>query len=212
MNATKTTEVFSMAPQPTVALMHYVDSLIGGFQKGNLYALGMRPGLGKTHFCAALACHWLKLGRRVMYVSDTVTAEELDRRLDRINWMHRGEPVMKECYNLSIPRLSAWLDEEKVDLLILDPFDVYCHDVDIGALKELAKEKDVTVLFTVCLPHHEGVPTLSTVTLPNERTYAKFLAYTSVILLGYRDPADGVCVDAVKNEQGERMRILQRCN
>ena len=100
-------------------------------------------------------------------------------------------------------RLSQWLDAKRYDLVVLDSFDVYCWDVDVGELKELAQEKGVCVWLTKSLPYSEGPINLSHVRFPEEEFRDKFIAYTDVILCGYRNPEhDSVCLRALKNVAG----------
>ena len=186
-----------------VIAMAYIEQWFGKFEKGNLYALATRPGLGKTHFALTLAGHWAKLGRKTLYISDAMNAETFEKRLDRLEPYYHDLVSFEECYKLTIERLSQWLDADSYDLLILDSFDVYCWDIDIGELKELAQAKGVCVLLTKNLLFSEEPHNLSHIRFPNEEMKDKFVAYTSAILCGYRNlEHDSVCLRALKNIAG----------
>ena len=186
-----------------VIAMAYIEQWFGEFEKGNLYALATRPGLGKTHFALTLAGHWAKLGRKTLYISDSMNEETFERRLTSIEPYYHENVDFKECYKLTIERLSQWLDANNYDLVVLDTFDLYCWNVDIGELKELAKEKGVCVWLTKSLPFSEEPINLSHLHLPNEEIKDKFIAYTDMILCGYRNPEhDSICLRALKNAAG----------
>ena len=186
-----------------VIAMAYIEQWFGEFEKGNLYALATRAGVGKTHFVLTLAGHWAKLGRKTLYISDAMNEETFEKRFTAIEPFYREDADFKECYKLTMERLSQWLDAKRYDLVVLDSFDVYCWDVDVGELKELAQEKGVCVWLTKSLPYSEGPINLSHVRFPEEEFRDKFIAYTDVILCGYRNPEhDSVCLRALKNVAG----------
>ena len=186
-----------------VIAMAYIEQWFGKFEKGNLYALATRPGLGKTHFALTLAGHWAKLGRKTLYISDTMNADTFEKRFTSIEPWYRENIDFKECYKLTIERLSQWLDANNYDLLVLDSFDVYCWNVDIGELKELAKEKGVCVFLTKALSFSEEPINLSHLHFPKEEFRDKFIAYTNMILCGYRNPEhNSICLRALKNVAG----------
>ena len=187
----------------SVITMAYLEEWFGKFEKSKLHAFTARPGVGKTHFALALSAHYIKMGRKVLFISDAIDAQTFYRRLDRLQPHYHEDADFKECYHLTIDRLSQWLDARDYDLLILDPFDVYCWNVDVGELKELAQKKGVCVWLTKCLPFHEGATNLSHLRFPQEEFRDKFIAYTDLILCGYRNPEhDTVCLRALKNLAG----------
>ena len=187
--------------------MDCIEQLIGGFRQGNLYTIATRPGCGKTHFCMSVACHFAKLAQRVLYISDSMDEETFEQRIEKIGLYCYGEVVFKETYHLTMAKLSEWLDAAPFDLLVIDPIDVYCWDVDIGELKELAKAKHICVLLaktlSASLSEKNKLPTLSHIQFPSASFLNKFLAYTSVILFGYFNPKNNsVCLCVAKNEYG----------
>lgn len=190
-----------------------LEYTIGKFQKGNLYAIATRPGVGKTHFCMGVTCHLGKLGYNVLYISDAMDERTFELRLDRINPFYPGHIVFKECHKLTIEKLSQWLDEEEYEMLVIDPFDVYSWDVDVGELKDLAKEKSVSVLLSKNLTaeskNNEHL-TLSTIRFPSQEVLDKFLAYTDIILLGYVHPDSGnACLKVAKNNEGSIGAVME---
>ena len=154
-----------------VIAMAYIEQWFGEFEKGHLYALATRPGVGKTHFALTLSGHWAKLGRKTLYISDTMNKETFSQRFDALEPWYGDAIDYKECYKLTIPRLSEWLDTNHYDLLILDPFDVYAWNVDVGELKELAQEKGICVWLTTNLVFSEEPPSFSHLRLPNEEPH-----------------------------------------
>jgi hypothetical protein len=183
--------------------MAYIEQWFGEFEKGNLYALATRPGVGKTHFTLTLAGHWAKLGRKTLYISDSMDKNGFERRLDAIEPYYHENIDFKECYKLTVERLSQWLDAHHYDLVVLDSFDVYAWNVDVGELKELAKEKGVCVWLTKSFSFSEESINLSHLRFPKEEFKDKFIAYVDVILCGYRHlEHDSVCLRALKNVAG----------
>lgn len=59
-----------------------VDKLFGGFQKGDVYTLAARPGMGKTAMSLDFAWHWShKLKRRGVFFSAEMSDEQIVQRL-----------------------------------------------------------------------------------------------------------------------------------
>ena len=186
-----------------VIAMAYIEQWFGDFEKGRLYAFATRAGVGKTHFALTLAGHWAKLGRKTLYISDAMNEATFERRLTALEPYYHENVDFKECYKLTIDRLSQWLDANPYDLVVLDPFDVYCWNVDVGELKELAQKKGVCVFLTKGLSFSEEPINLSHLRFPKEEFRDKFIAYTDVILCGYRNREhDSVCLRALKNVAG----------
>ena len=57
----------------------------------------------------------------------------------------------EEVYKLTIEGLEMFASEDNYGLIVLDPFDIYSLDIDIGDLKEFAKNKNVAILLTTNL-------------------------------------------------------------
>ena len=55
--------------------------LEGGFQEGYLYVLGARPVMGKTSLALSMAANMCKSGKKVLYYSLGLNAENLSKRL-----------------------------------------------------------------------------------------------------------------------------------
>ena len=194
--------------------MDAIERLIGGFRQGDLYAFATRPGCGKTHFCMSVACHFAKLSKNVLYISDSLNREIFEARMDIISPTRSGKVVFKECYKLTIDRLSEWLKNESFDLLVIDPFNAYCFDVDIGELKELAQEIGIPVLLSKNISaesSNDNEPlALSHIRFPSESILDKFIAYTSVILFGFQTAEnDTITLKVAKNIYGSIGQAIQ---
>jgi replicative DNA helicase len=57
-----------------------LDRLIAGWQRGNLYVIAGRPGMGKSTFAPSLLLQTARRGHRVLYVSLEMTAQQLTQR------------------------------------------------------------------------------------------------------------------------------------
>lgn len=57
----------------------------------------------------------------------------------------------EEVYKLTIEGLEMFASEDDYSLIVLDPFDIYSLDLDVGGLKEFAKKKNIAILLTTNL-------------------------------------------------------------
>ena len=171
-------------------LMQGLDFAIGELRKGNLYAIATRCGGGKSHFCIGVASHFTRIHENVLYVSDSMDRETFYGKMNKVIASYGGDLVFKECYKLTIDKLENWLELSSFGLLVIDPFDIFSWDLDIGELKELALRKNIRVLLskniTKRTPLDSNPPSLSQIRFPSKQIEKKFWAYVDVVLMAYQ--------------------------
>lgn len=83
---------------------HDLDqSLCGGLQNDYLYVLGGRPAMGKTSFALCLASNLCKHGKKVLYYSLEMNAENLVKRLITLESMNK-----KDEYEKTVRRIKGY--------------------------------------------------------------------------------------------------------
>ncbi|TLM78957.1 MAG: replicative DNA helicase [Actinobacteria bacterium] len=93
---------------------HKLDSLLSGFQKGNLIIIGARPSVGKTALALNMAVNAALLGNPVAIFSLEMSSDELVQRVicseGRINLQHLRTGHLKDTdwtsINSALSRLS----------------------------------------------------------------------------------------------------------
>lgn len=169
-----------------------MKELFGNLKGGRIYAAASRPGVDKTLFCLTFATFVANKGSEVLYLSDSLTEEEFDSYLEKMPLV-TPNVVFKRAFHLHRQKLETLLDEGSYDYLVLDPFDIYAYDIDMGDLKEIAVEKGMDIILTknvLRLPldgsrkHH----TLSDIKFLDKKVGAKFMSYTDIILFLDQDP------------------------
>ena len=167
--------------------------LIEKFKQGSIYAITSRVGVGKTHFCLELASVVSGNDCNILYLSDSLNTSEIDDYIAQMPITSQNRVCFKQAFNLHEDKLNAYLNEKKYDYLILDPFDIYAYDIDMGELKEIAIKKNIVVIVTKNLSRpplnsHRKHPVLSDIKFVDKRVQSKFIGYTDIILFLERKP------------------------
>lgn len=184
------------------------EKMIGGFKKGSICAIATRPGVGKTHFCIAVANLFASRNQKVLYISNSISEEEFFARQQAFSSECGDNISFEEVYKLTLEGFDMFASEDDYDLIVLDPFDIYALDIDLGELKEWAKKKNITVLVSKYLSRpplesDRDHPVLSDIKFSQESLLDKFLAYIDVILFAYRkNPQSKISLTVAKNIYG----------
>ena len=184
------------------------EKMIGGFKKGSIYAIATRPGVGKTHFCISVATLFASKESKVLYISNNISEEEFFNRQKAFNSNYGENIDFEQVYKLTLDGLDMFASEDDYDLIVLDPFDIYALDIDLGELKEWAKKKNIPILVSKYLSRppledDRNHPVLSDLKFPQESLQKKFLAYVDVILFAYRKALQsGIILTVAKNIYG----------
>ena len=121
----------------------------------------------------------------------------------------------EEVYKLTLEGLKMFASDDNYDLIVIDPFDTYCWDLDISELKEFAKKKDVCILLSKQLRRpplwsRRKHPVLSDVTFPQKHLENKFVSMVDIILFGYGKPnTNKIWVSVGKNIYGSIGTVLE---
>lgn len=184
------------------------EKMIDGFKKGSMYAIATRPGVGKTHFCMSVANLFASRNQKVLYISNSISEEEFFARQQAFSSECGDNISFEEVYKLTIEGLKMFASEDDYDLIVLDPFDIYAFDIDLGELKAYAENKNITILLSKHLlrppfESNRNHPVLSDIKFPQESLLDKFLAYIDVILFAYRKaPQSKISLTVAKNIYG----------
>lgn len=184
------------------------EKMIGGFKKGSIYAIATRPGVGKTHFCISVATLFASRGSKVLHISNNISEEEFFNRQKAFNSNYGENIDFEQVYKLTLDGLDMFASEDDYDLIVLDPFDIFALDIDLGELKEWAKKKNIPILVSKYLSRppledDRNHPVLSDLKFPQESLQEKFLSYVDVILFAYRKaPQSGIILIVAKNIYG----------
>ena len=184
------------------------EKMIGGFKKGSIYAIATRPGVGKTHFCMSVANLFASRHQKVLYIANSISEEEFFARQQAFSSECGDNISFEEVYKLTIEGLEMFASEDDYSLIVLDPFDIYALDIDLGELKEWAKKKNIPILVSKYLSRppledDRNHPVLSDLKFPQESLQKKFLAYVDVILFAYRKALQsGIILTVAKNIYG----------
>lgn len=167
--------------------VYLMKNLTAMFQKGSIYAIASRCGIGKTQFCLDFAKYVAGNGEKVLYLSDSPSGKEIDVLASQTILKGKNNIVCKRTFHLHKLKLEMLLNEDEYDYLILDPFDIYAYDIDMGELKEIAVEKHIAIIVTKSLSRpplfsRRKYPVLSDIKFANRRVQRKFIAYTDIIL------------------------------
>ena len=141
-------------------------------------------------------------------ISNSISEEEFFARQQAFSSECGDNISFEEVYKLTIEGLKMFASEDDYDLIVLDPFDIYALDIDLGELKEWAKKKNITVLVSKYLlrPPLESDrdhPVLSDIKFSQESTTDKFFAFVDVILFAYRKPQQSkISLTVAKNIYG----------
>ena len=185
------------------------EKMIDGFKKGSMYAIATRPGVGKTHFCMSVATLFASKGNKVLYISHNISDEEFFERQKAFDSNCSENINFEEVYKLTIEGLEMFASEDNYGLIVLDPFDIYSLDLDVGGLKEFAKKKNIAILLTTNLARppldeDRAHPVLSDMKFIDEKAYKKLIAFSELILFLTQEPsANEFGIYVAKNPHGD---------
>lgn len=167
--------------------MIVINKLIEKFKQGSIYAITSRVGVGKTHFCLNLLSHIAENNGEILFLTDSLEISEIDDYITQMPPTSQNRVCFKQTFRLHKDRLKAYLREKEYTHLILDPFDIYAYDIDIGELKEIAMKNNMVVIITKSLSRpplfsKRKHPVLSDIKFVDKRVQRKFIAYIDIIL------------------------------
>lgn len=170
-----------------------MKKLIEKFKQGSIYAITSRVGVGKTCFCLNLLSHIAEKGGEVLFLSDSLETSEINDFIAKMPPASKNKVHFKQAFRLHKDRLKAYLREKEYTHLILDPFDIYAYDIDLGELKEIAIKNNIIVIITKSLSRpplfsKRNHPVLSDIKFVDKRVQKKFIAYIDIILFLERKP------------------------
>ena len=128
-----------------------MERFVDKIQKGNIFCVGARPFVDKAQFCIGVASLFASKGNKVLYISHEMDEDTFTEKLNT-TCSNVGDNInFEEVYKLTIEGLEMFASEDDYSLIVLDPFDIYSLDLDIGDLKEFAKKKNIAILLTTNL-------------------------------------------------------------
>ena len=185
-----------------------MERFVDKIQKGNIYCVGARPFVDKAQFCIGVASLFASKGNKVLYISHEMDEDTFNEKLNT-TCSNDGDNInFEEVYKLTLEGLEMFASEDNYGLIVLDPFDIYALDIDLGELKEWAKKKNITVLVSKYLSRpplesDRDHPVLSDIKFSQESLLDKFLACVDVILFAYRKPHQSkISLTVAKNIYG----------
>ena len=170
-----------------------MERLVKSFKKGSIYGIGARPFIDKTKFCISIVSLIASKGNKVLYMSHEMDEDAFTEKLTATCPNVIAKINFEEVYKMTIEGLEMFASEEDYDLIVLDPFDIYSLDLDIGDLKDFAKKKNIAILLTTNLARppifsKRKHPVLSDIKFIDKRAQRKFIAYIDIILFLERKP------------------------
>lgn len=170
-----------------------MKKLIKKFNQGSIYAITSRVGVGKTCFCLNLLSNIAENSGEILFLTDSLEISEIHDYIAKMPPTSQNRVCFKQAFRLHKDRLKAYLREKEYTHLILDPFDIYAYDIDIGELKEMAMKNNIVVIVTKNLSRpplfsKRNHPVLSDVKFVDKRVQKKFIAYIDITLFLERKP------------------------
>ena len=170
-----------------------MERFIDKIQKGNIYCVGARPFVDKTQFCIDVASLYASKGNKVLYMSHELDEDAFTEKLNKTCSNVSDNIEFLEMYKITVEGLEMFASEDDYGLIVLDPFDIYSLDLDVGDLKEFAKKKNVAILLTTNLARppiddNRTHPVLSDIKFVDEKTYKKLIAFSELILFLTHEP------------------------
>ena len=184
-----------------------LEKMVGGFRLGSMYTVASRPYRGKTTFCMRTAILYAEQDYKVLYLSDSLTREEFDQKLQECDTNARTENIaFVPVFCLSKTRLEQVLNDHPCDLLIVDSIDTLGMDINIGQLKELSLERKMMVWLTKQLARpplwsRRKHPTLSDIKFMSAKACKKLISYSDAIFFLHNEQSIRKIILA-KNQQG----------
>lgn len=172
-----------------------MERLIENIQKGSIYCIGSRPFIDKSQICISIASSFAKNSEKVLYLSHTMNEDKFTEKLNNTYPEAYNNIYFEEVYKITIERLGMFTSEDNYTLIILDPFDIYSLDLDVGDLKEFAKKKNVAILLTTNLARppldsNRTHPVLSDIQFIDKKAQMKLIAFSDIIMFAYKKQND----------------------
>lgn len=172
-----------------------MERLIEKMQEGSIYCIGSRPFIDKSQICISIALSFDKNCKKVLYLSHTMNENKFTEKLNNTYPETNSNIRFEEVYKITIDGLNMFASEDNYTLIILDPFDIYSLDLDIGDLKEFAKKKNVAILLTTNLARppldsERTHPALSDIQFIDEKAQIKVIAFSEIIMFVYKKEND----------------------
>lgn len=172
-----------------------MERLIEKMQEGSIYCIGSRPFIDKSQICISIALSFDKNGKKVLYLSHSMNENKFTEKLNNTYPESNSNIRFEEVYKITIDGLNMFASEDNYTLIILDPFDIYSLDLDIGDLKEFAKKKNVAILLTTNLARppldsERTHPALSDIQFIDEKAQIKLIAFAEIIMFVYKKEND----------------------
>lgn len=172
-----------------------MERLIEKMQEGSIYCIGSRPFIDKSQICISIALSFDKNGKKVLYLSHSMNENKFTEKLNNTYPESNSNIRFEEVYKITIDGLNMFASENNYTLIILDPFDIYSLDLDIGDLKEFAKKKNVAILLTTNLARppldsERTHPALSDIQFIDEKAQIKLIAFAEIIMFVYKKEND----------------------
>lgn len=135
-----------------------LDTMLGGFQRGEVYTIGARTGVGKTNFAVNVTINMLKEGKRVLFLSTEMSFDTIWERGCRLaseDALRRSAFYTSDISSPTRKQVEAMLEEVQPDILIFDHIQHMggetqsrYHELStfVKALKDLARERQIAVL------------------------------------------------------------------
>lgn len=136
-----------------------LDHMLTGLQRGEIYTIGARTGIGKTTLCLNISANVLETNRGVLYLS---TEMSFDSILDRVKLIMGSDDKLKESRlfvsdigNPNQEQIREMINECKPDVLVFDHIQHLGDSITnrtqelsvmVKALKNIAREHDIVVL------------------------------------------------------------------
>lgn len=172
-----------------------MERLIEKMQEGSIYCIGSRPFIDKSQICISIALSFDKNGKKVLYLSHTMNENKFTEKLNNTYPESNSNIRFEEVYKITIDGLNVFASENNYTLIILDPFDIYSLDLDMGDLKEFARKKNVAILLTTNLARpplgsERTHPVLSDIQFIDEKAQIKLIAFAEIIMFVYKKEND----------------------
>ena len=191
-----------------------MERFVEKLEKGNIYCVAARPFVDKAQFCVSVAALFASKGNKALYMSHEMDEDTFTEKLNATN-LNVGDNIeFLEMYKITLEGLEMFADDD-CDLMVLDPFDVYSLDLDVGDLKEFAKKKNIAILLTTNLARppiddNRTNPVLSDIKFVDEKTHIKLIAFSELILFLAQEPnTNNFSICFAKNPHGEIGQTIQ---
>lgn len=167
-----------------------MERLIENIRKGSIYCIGSRPFIDKSQICISIASSFAKNSEKVLYLSHTMNEDKFTEKLNTTYPEAYNNIYFEEVYKITIERLGMFTSEDNYTLIILDPFDIYSLDLDVGDLKTFVKKKNIAILLTTNLARppldsDRTHPVLSDIKFIDEKAQTKLIAFADIIMFAY---------------------------